>query len=125
MGVNLGANKNIVHVNNTIKYKELEGTNIMTTCTDKDKQTSSAYAIKSKENTLRTFEKKENSHDGYIYIYEYSKHLLNQINQHAFAAQKRTFSMMKDIVNLYSSYMKEVRSTNRDMQNYIDSCKKE
>ena len=32
---------------------------------------------------------------------------------------------MKEIVDMFNSEIKEIRSTNRYMQNYIDSCHKE
>ena len=45
----------------------------MTTCTDKDKQTSSVYDIKGKKQTSRTSEKKESSSDVHFCIYECGK----------------------------------------------------
>ena len=63
--VKLGVNEKIGHVkktigkvNKAIKYEELESINIMITCADKDKQTSSVYDIKGEENTSRTSENK-------------------------------------------------------------------
>ena len=33
--------------------------------------------------------------------------------------------MIKEVLDIYSYYIKEINSTNRDMQTYIDSYKKE
>ena len=43
---------------------------------DKYKQTQIVYDIKGEEKNPRTYEKKENPHDGYVCIYEYGEHLL-------------------------------------------------
>ena len=48
-------NKKIGHVNEAIKFEELES--IMNVCADKVKQTPSAYYIKGEERTSRTYEK--------------------------------------------------------------------
>ena len=40
------------------------------------------------------------------------------------ASQETTISMMKEIVDIYSSEIKWIRSTNQDMKNYIDSFRK-
>ena len=64
--VKLGINKTIGHineknghVNESIKFEELESNNKTTTCADKDKQTSIVYDIMGKENTSSTSENKE------------------------------------------------------------------
>ena len=49
----------------------------MTMCVDKDRQTSSAYDIKGKENTSRTSENKGKARDGYVHMYECGKYLLH------------------------------------------------
>ena len=63
--VKLGIKEKIGHINETtrnlneaIKHEELEIKNKRTIWVDKDKQTSSAYDIKGKENSLSTSEKK-------------------------------------------------------------------
>ena len=82
--VNSGAKKTIVHVNETfgqinkaIQYKEFEINNKTTMYADKDKQNSSAFGIKVKENTSSTSEKREKSQDGYVCMYKYGKQLFN------------------------------------------------
>ena len=62
-------NKTIGHVNKAIQYNELEGVN-------GDKQISSPYDIKGKENTSSTTDKRGKARDGYVHMYEYGKDLL-------------------------------------------------
>ena len=38
---------------------------------------------------------------------------------------KTTLSQIKDIVKIFNSEIKDIHSTNQDMQTYIDSCNKE
>ena len=86
------------------------------------KETLSVYDIKGKENTLSTSENKENAHDGYVHIYECVKKLLDLTYEHVCTAQETTISKMKDIVDIYNSYIKEISSTKWYMWEYIDSC---
>ena len=58
----------------------MESINVTNTCdkeADKDKETLSVYDIKGREKTLRKSEKKGNPRDGYVYMHECGKHLLN------------------------------------------------
>ena len=68
----------------------MEIISITTIHADKDKQTSSAYDIRGKENTSRTSEKKEKAREGYVCIYECGKNLLHSAYEHACSAQKTT-----------------------------------
>ena len=58
-------------------------------------------------------------------MYERSKSLLHSTHECVCAVHETTTSHMKDIVDIFNSEIKETRSTNQDMQNYIDSCHKE
>ena len=58
-------------------------------------------------------------------MYECSKQLLNPTHEHACAAHGTTISHMKNIVEILNYGIKEISSTNQDMQNYIDSCHNE
>ena len=58
-------------------------------------------------------------------MYECGKNFFHSIYEYACAAHAMTISQMKDIVEILNCEIKEIRSTNRDMQNYIDSCHKE
>ena len=94
-------------------------------CADKDTQTSILYDINGEENTSRMPKKKKKSRDGYFIIYECRKHLLHSTYEHACTAQEKTISHIKEMVESFNFKTKEIRSTNREMQTYIDCCKKE
>ena len=71
---------------------------------------------------MSTSEKKERSRYSYVCIYECRKHLLNSTYERAFAAREMTIRQMQDIVEIFNSEVKEICSTNQDVQNYIGSC---
>ena len=73
---------------------------------DKHKETSSAYDIKGEGNTLSMSENKEISHDGYVRMYEWGKHLLYPTYECMCASQEITISKMKEIVKIYNSKIK-------------------
>ena len=81
----------------------------------------SAYNIKGEKKTVSTSEKKEKSQDGYVCIYEYGKQLLHLKYERTWWAKDSSISKMKDIMYIYSSDINKIRSTNQDMQTYIDS----
>ena len=83
------------------------------------------YDINSKEKTLSTSEKKENSHDGYVCMYECGKQLLYSMYERARTAQETNIRIMNNTVDIYNYEIKKICSTNRNMQTYIDICKKE
>ena len=91
---------------------------------EKYKETSSTYDSKYKEKNLSTSENKEKARGGYIYIYEWGKHLLNLTHERACSAQETNVIKTKDIVKIYNYEIKEIRSTNQDMKDYIDGCHK-
>ena len=77
-------------------------------CTDKDNTNLSAYDVKVKENTLSTSEKRENTQDGYVHIYEYGKLFCTSTFERACAAQKMNISNMKEIADMYKYDMEEI-----------------
>ena len=77
-------------------------------CADKDNKNSSAYDVKGKEKTLSTSEKRENTRDGYVHIYEYGKLFCTSTFERACAAQEMTISNMKEIADMYKYDMEEI-----------------
>ena len=71
----------------------------------------SAYDIKGEEKTPRTSKMKEKARGGYVCIYECGKKILQSTYEHAWAEQDTTISMMKEIVDIYSSEIKDIRTT--------------
>ena len=61
----------------------------------KHKETSNLHDDKYEGNTLRTYEKKEKSHDSYVYIYECSKHFFHSTYEHICTAKDTTIIKMK------------------------------
>ena len=90
---------------------------------EKYKQTLSDYDIKGKENTLSTSENNEKVCYGYVPIYECGKHLVHSTYERVCTSQENTTNKIKEIVESFNSYIKEIRSTNQDMKTYIDSVK--
>ena len=96
-------NKTIQYVINSMNGKELKNINLMITCdkeVDKHKENLSVYDNKGEEKTSITYEKKENSRDGYVHMYECGKHLFNPMYECACAAQETTISKMKEILEI-------------------------
>ena len=56
----------------------------MNMCSDTDKETSSVYNIKRKENTSSTSENKEKPRDGYVFMYKFGKHLCHSTYEPTF-----------------------------------------
>ena len=54
---------------------------------DRDKQTSSAYDIKDKENTSSTYENKEKARDDYVSMYDWCKPLCTSTFEHMCTAK--------------------------------------
>ena len=58
-------------------------------------------------------------------MYECRKLLFQSEYEREYTAQEKTGSKMKEIIDIYNYVVKEVRSINREMRGYIDSCHKE
>ena len=57
-------------------------------------------------------------------MYEYGKNLSHSTYECLCVAHETTISHMKEIAEIFNSEINEIHSTNRDIQNYIDSCHK-
>ena len=79
---------------------------------DIEKETLSAYYIKGEKNTLSTSEKKVNSCDGYVCMYECGKHLLNSMYERICATHETTISKIKEIMEIFNYDIKDICSTN-------------
>ena len=55
----------------------------------------------------------------------FGKQLLHSTYEHASTLHEMTISQTEEIVNTFNSEIKEIRSINQDMQNYIDIFHKE
>ena len=73
---------------------------------------------------VRACPKKEKSCDGYVRMYEYSKHLFRSTYEHMRAAQEMTISNIKYIVEMFNSDIEDICSINRGMREHIDSFHK-
>ena len=67
---------------------------------DKYNQSSSLHAIKGKENTSSTYEKKEKPQGGYVHIYECGKLPCTSTFECMWSEQETTISKMKYIVDM-------------------------
>ena len=74
---------------------------------------------------MRRSENKEKARDGYVCMYECGENLSRSTYERACKLHKTTISLMKEIVEIFNFYIKEILSTNQDMWNYIDNCHKE
>ena len=94
-------------------------------CVDIYKQTESVYDIKGKEKTLSMYEKKETERDSYVHIYECDKQLCTLTFKCICVTQEMTISQITEMLESFNYETKELRATNQDLNNYIDSFHKE
>ena len=90
---------------------------------NKHKETLSTNSNEGEENTSSTSERKK-SCDGYVNMYECSKHFFHSTYKCACTAKDMNISMMKNNVEVYSYEIEEINFINLGMREHVDSCHK-